>query len=59
MERKITIGAGMLEVFYNDIGSITIKDDEGSFVSFDECCAEKICKFIMEVAQEIRSEQNE
>lgn len=59
MERKITIGAGMLEVFYNDIGSITIKDDDDSFVSFDECCAEKICKFIMEVAQEIRSEQNE
>ena len=53
------LGQSELEVFVNDIGSITIKDDDDSFVVFDECCAEKVCKFIMEVAKEIREQNNE
>lgn len=46
------------DIFENELGGITIYDawlDGG--VSFDECMAEKICKYIIEVAKEIRERQ--
>lgn len=52
MSRKVE----NLEVFENELGEIVVldNDDDYSVVSFDECMAEKLCKFIMEVANEIR-----
>ena len=56
MSRKV----GNLEVFENELGDIVIldNDDDYSVVSFDECMAEKLCKFIMEVAKEKRVREN-
>lgn len=47
-----------IKVFENELGSICIRSDD-EWVYFDECYAEKICKFIMEVAQEIRGARDE
>ena len=50
-----------LEVFENQAGNITILDEDNDWtvVELDECMAEKLCKAIMEVANEIRERQNE
>lgn len=47
---------GNLEVFENASGEIVIIDnyDDYCAVAFDECMAEKLCKMIMAVAEEIR-----
>lgn len=51
---------GYLEIFENLNGEIAINDTYfEQAVSFDECMAEKICKSIMKVAQEIRQENKE
>lgn len=52
MKRKV----GNLEVFENKAGNITILDNDNDWASIeiDECMAEKLCKFILEVAKEIR-----
>lgn len=57
MTRKIC----NLEVFENQVGNITILDEDNDWtvVELDECMAEKLCKAIMEVANEIRERQNE
>ena len=57
MERKI----GSIEVFENQAGNITILDNDNDWaaIEIDECMAEKICKYILEVAKEIREYQNE
>lgn len=47
-----------IKVFENELGSICIRSDD-EWVYFDESCAEKICKFIMEVAQQIRGGKDE
>lgn len=46
---------GHLQVFENKFGDMVILDKEkGIGVCFDETLAEKLCKCIMEKAQEIR-----
>lgn len=54
MERKV----GTIEVFGNTRGNIVIAEtgNEWNFaaIEIDECMAEKLCKFILEVAKEIR-----
>ena len=50
---------GPLEVFRNINGEIVINDTSTDLVCvcLDECMAEKLCKYVMAVAQEIRSEE--
>lgn len=50
-----------LEVFENQVGNISILDNDNDWavVELDECMAEKLCKAIMQVANEIRERQNE
>lgn len=57
-ERKIFVADGELSIYENEIGSISISDGD-TWVLFDECCAEKVCKYIMEVAMQIRGKNDE
>lgn len=56
---------GNIRIYRNIENGISIMDDfsmytnEPDIISFDECMAEKICKYILEVAKEIREHQNE
>lgn len=49
---------GSLDVFVNKLGDIVIVDTNNEYafsgIAFDECMAEKLCKTIMKVANEIR-----
>lgn len=49
---------GSLDVFVNKLGDIVIVDTSSEYafsgIAFDECMAEKLCKAIMKVANEIR-----
>ena len=49
-----------LEIYEDVCGEICINCDEVSpaqIVTFDECAAEKMCKCIMGIAQQIRNKQ--
>lgn len=59
MEREITLGSAKISVYVNRGGSISISDEDGYWVVFDECCAEKICRMIMETANEIRNRKDD
>lgn len=57
---------GNIRVYRTIANAIGIMDDFSMYtqngpdiISFDECMAEKICKYILEVAKEIREYQNE
>jgi hypothetical protein len=55
MSNKIILGNTTLEVFVSECDSISIMDVEREvWVHFDECCAEKVCRMIMDTAKEIR-----
>lgn len=49
---------GVLEVYPNNGGGISIEmldtPSNEPIIAFDECCAEKLCNMIMEVARQIR-----
>ena len=47
-----------LEIYENNGGRICINCDwEEKWITFDECAAEKMCKCIMRIAQQIRAKQ--
>lgn len=50
MDKKIILSGAEISVYVNQSNSISISDDE-SCIFFDECCAEKICKMILEAAK--------
>ncbi len=56
MDKKIILSGAEISVYVNQSNSISISDDE-SCIFFDECCAEKICKMILEAAKELREEE--
>lgn len=55
---------GNIRIYRNRYNEISIMDDFSTFadisqdiVSFDECMAEKVCKYILAIAKEIREDE--